>query len=101
MIRRPPRSTLFPYTTLFRSVIGPLWRLVGGSSLGEIRALDIAERDGETGAERRRDRGGVACEERDAVERLQIVANGIVDQSLGARRIAGVFVARMSGVSIR
>src|SRR5688572_31712855 len=24
MIRRPPRSTLFPYTTLFRSVIGPL-----------------------------------------------------------------------------
>src|SRR5260370_22941151 len=23
MIRRPPRSTLFPYTTLFRSSIGP------------------------------------------------------------------------------
>src|SRR3712207_7204325 len=23
MIRRPPRSTLFPYTTLFRSVIEP------------------------------------------------------------------------------
>src|SRR5437588_4485509 len=23
MIRRPPRSTLFPYTTLFRSLIGP------------------------------------------------------------------------------
>src|SRR3712207_6941690 len=23
MIRRPPRSTLFPYTTLFRSEIGP------------------------------------------------------------------------------
>src|SRR5260221_4304021 len=23
MIRRPPRSTLFPYTTLFRSVFGP------------------------------------------------------------------------------
>src|SRR5258707_6932984 len=23
MIRRPPRSTLFPYTTLFRSVNGP------------------------------------------------------------------------------
>src|SRR3712207_7388210 len=23
MIRRPPRSTLFPYTTLFRSVGGP------------------------------------------------------------------------------
>src|SRR3712207_7475028 len=24
MIRRPPRSTLFPYTTLFRSGCGPL-----------------------------------------------------------------------------
>src|SRR2546430_7472380 len=25
MIRRPPRSTLFPYTTLFRSL--PVWRV--------------------------------------------------------------------------
>src|SRR5258708_10677048 len=24
MIRRPPRSTLFPYTTLFRSLMGPV-----------------------------------------------------------------------------
>src|SRR5687768_17901123 len=24
MIRRPPRSTLFPYTTLFRSVVVPI-----------------------------------------------------------------------------
>src|SRR5258707_780278 len=24
MIRRPPRSTLFPYTTLFRSTVAPL-----------------------------------------------------------------------------
>src|SRR5258708_24877119 len=27
MIRRPPRSTLFPYTTLFRSKLKPLCRL--------------------------------------------------------------------------
>src|SRR2546430_7698624 len=27
MIRRPPRSTLFPYTTLFRSVLGQRLRL--------------------------------------------------------------------------
>src|SRR2546425_11569278 len=26
MIRRPPRSTLFPYTTLFRSPARPSWR---------------------------------------------------------------------------
>src|SRR5437764_9248401 len=25
MIRRPPRSTLFPYTTLFRSIIKAIW----------------------------------------------------------------------------
>src|SRR3712207_7251415 len=30
MIRRPPRSTLFPYTTLFRSPVRPL---VGGDDV--------------------------------------------------------------------
>src|SRR2546430_13057952 len=28
MIRRPPRSTLFPYTTLFRSLLEAGWRVV-------------------------------------------------------------------------
>src|ERR1035437_4067002 len=36
MIRRPPRSTLFPYTPLFRSVSCP-WRL--SASLGLLVAL--------------------------------------------------------------
>src|SRR3712207_8303590 len=27
MIRRPPRSTLFPYTTLFRSILGETFAL--------------------------------------------------------------------------
>src|SRR2546422_8039117 len=30
MIRRPPRSTLFPYTTLFRSGAGPRVRVAVG-----------------------------------------------------------------------
>src|SRR2546430_6460154 len=30
MIRRPPRSTLFPYTTLFRSVIAD-WKKIPGT----------------------------------------------------------------------
>src|SRR2546430_17267318 len=30
MIRRPPRSTLFPYTTLFRSLITDGWRISQG-----------------------------------------------------------------------
>src|SRR5436309_5798799 len=29
MIRRPPRSTLFPYTTLFRSLLASLRKSVG------------------------------------------------------------------------
>src|SRR6266567_9015317 len=37
MIRRPPRSTLFPYTTLFRSD-GELLHLVGGVAGLEVRA---------------------------------------------------------------
>src|SRR2546429_9564735 len=44
MIRRPPRSTLFPYTTLFRSVLGAdgedvdrLGRAVAQVHAGRIR----------------------------------------------------------------
>src|SRR2546426_6757227 len=34
MIRRPPRSTLFPYTTLFRSMTGHLLGGAGGLEAG-------------------------------------------------------------------
>src|SRR3712207_8569955 len=38
MIRRPPRSTLFPYTTLFRShVLGDPCSEVGGFAGGEAQ----------------------------------------------------------------
>src|SRR5437773_9117699 len=35
MIRRPPRSTLFPYTTLFRSL---RWRMIGPFRGGRVAA---------------------------------------------------------------
>src|SRR5256885_8788400 len=38
MIRRPPRSTLFPYTTLFRSASYP-WEVVRNSNSGEKEFL--------------------------------------------------------------
>src|SRR3712207_7091843 len=38
MIRRPPRSTLFPYTTLFRSPPQPIRQLPGGRTLLPRRA---------------------------------------------------------------
>src|SRR2546430_9528404 len=55
MIRRPPRSTLFPYTTLFRSrvdigdcfsrswnlVKGNFWRLVGATALISVISLGM------------------------------------------------------------
>src|SRR2546425_13352380 len=41
MIRRPPRSTLFPYTTLFRSDLEPRLAVVGG-----IDEVDGALHDG-------------------------------------------------------
>src|SRR2546427_8617624 len=63
MIRRPPRSTLFPYTTLFRSILpgragaevtimhdwaGPAWPLVGALAadlvIGPIFIHGIAAR---------------------------------------------------------
>src|SRR3712207_8546106 len=42
MIRRPPRSTLFPYTTLFRSRLG--LRLVVGPRFGVQSFLGIGHR---------------------------------------------------------
>src|SRR5687768_17777108 len=41
MIRRPPRSTLFPYTTLFRSQIN-------GCSACIYGGIDSAKKNGET-----------------------------------------------------
>src|SRR3712207_8300489 len=41
MIRRPPRSTLFPYTTLFRSVDDiEAWFAAAGSREQELRRVD-------------------------------------------------------------
>src|SRR5690349_22189814 len=46
MIRRPPRSTLFPYTTLFRSGGGPqLLQLVGADQ--RLRLLRLRQVNGD------------------------------------------------------
>src|SRR2546423_6514719 len=43
MIRRPPRSTLFPYTTLFRSLVLRPGRDVGEAGCGMRAAGVVAE----------------------------------------------------------
>src|SRR3712207_8899661 len=52
MTRQPPRSTLFPYTTLFRSVVGP-WQGQRGAE-PRVHHMVVARRDldaaGEVGA---------------------------------------------------
>src|SRR5436305_7437947 len=59
MILRPPRSTLFPYTTLFRSpvIAGDSFEMdaVGALRLSPLRrglAIDSTEKDGERSEER-------------------------------------------------
>src|SRR5690349_23336536 len=70
MLRRPPRSTLFPYTTLFRSVGGD-----GGERDGEIfdhgvaEDLSYAEKDA-LGADRSEEHTSELQSRRDLVCRL-------------------------------
>src|SRR3712207_7619926 len=74
MIRRPPRSTLFPYTTLFRSVVGRLPPRRGGGAGRQgrrhpVRARPSRVAEGEVlgdhrGARRRRHRVARAARDR-------------------------------------
>src|SRR2546426_9258452 len=56
MIRRPPRSTLFPYTTLFRS--GEVGGVIAGVGVAEGGDRDRAGGGAFGGADGRAGRGG-------------------------------------------
>src|SRR2546430_8375393 len=58
MIRRPPRSTLFPYTTLFRSAILVLF--IGGLKRGVLRSVAALAGD----VDEQHDFAFVGCERR-------------------------------------
>src|SRR3712207_7453060 len=70
MIRRPPRSTLFPYTTLFRSRDGAAAELgarhVAHAVVGDAAAAARADLDHAVGRARAVQRGG-----RGALEHLE------------------------------
>src|SRR3712207_6935228 len=51
MIRRPPRSTLFPYTTLFRSVGGFRRTLQGVAQGGPAGDAELGEQPVQMGAD--------------------------------------------------
>src|SRR3712207_8541618 len=47
MVRRPPRSTLFPYTTLFRSAaVDPAAPVAGPEDVEVVRVLELQQRLG-------------------------------------------------------
>src|ERR1039458_822844 len=49
MIRRPPRSTLFPYTTLFRSIPRDLWFQLADPEEQQDREQHDKQTEGNTG----------------------------------------------------
>src|SRR2546426_967610 len=56
MIRRPPRSTLFPYTTLFRSLVTAAIRVVeraGAIEEAEVRPFHVEAQGGDPALVRR------------------------------------------------
>src|SRR2546426_7046581 len=71
MIRRPPRSTLFPYTTLFRSAVH-LRRL--GQVRRAVAALDVVARGGERFARDARRVGAHVGDEADRALRAELDA---------------------------
>src|SRR5258707_4293206 len=78
MIRRPPRSTLFPYTTLFRSVVGVEVATHIGVHAGGLAAgrLDL----GRFAADAVHVGRGAAQVGDDAGEALDAVADGLEDR---------------------
>src|SRR5258707_8554767 len=77
MIRRPPRSTLFPYTTLFRSIDQ---RDLGAAEIGQPGGR--GERQAEPGM--------------DAVDDLDAELDGVLGRLSGARGVAaqGIEIGR-------
>src|SRR3712207_8020921 len=64
MIRRPPRSTLFPYTTLFRS-------LERGDRLRVVAGVEIRGADGEKHRLKLRRELGFVCRSEEHTSELQ------------------------------
>src|SRR3712207_9368596 len=81
MIRRPPRSTLFPYTTLFRSVADRLGRLETELPDRDLAHLDLAHLAG--------DRHGEPVDDLDVARDLVVgqLAAAELAQRLGRERV--------------
>src|SRR5256885_12021497 len=72
MIRRPPRSTLFPYTTLFRSIRVTTRLLERGRTPGSCRPRTC---------------GGVTCPDEPRLRRRQARAEHLVSRDRKSTRL--------------
>src|SRR2546422_6097658 len=79
MIRRPPRSTLFPYTTLFRSSCEAVARLAGCDSR---QVLPFSTGDHEAAARGAHRRGSARSEEHtsELQSRLHLVCRLLLEK---------------------
>src|SRR6266571_6039582 len=84
MIRRPPRSTLFPYTTLFRSTLRHFER---GGLIGR-RAREVAERRSEEHTSELQSHVNLVCRlllDKKKLNHLELDSAGIKREKRGIR----------------
>src|SRR2546430_11478158 len=94
MIRRPPRSTLFPYTTLFRSLFGPTAML--GTEANRVKPYLVALRREAAGQLRRGDRARPARSEEHTSElqsQSNLVCRLLLEKKITAPGLFAVTVA--------
>src|SRR5437870_9623402 len=74
MLRRPPRSTLFPYTTLFRSIYAYVTLMAGTEPTEELRKELVAWVRSEEHTSELQSRGHLVC--RLLLEKKKKIING-------------------------
>src|SRR2546422_1540773 len=92
MIRRPPRSTLFPYTTLFRSQTGDAQKVEQKALQAELTArsvVPLAECMGSPGAS--------ACADGNCLDAKRERDIGVGGRSLAVRAIAQIAIGLAHG----
>ena len=92
MIRRPPRSTLFPYTTLFRSLFGQI--VYGGERISTARYAIYRLEHVEFG-----DPAKASAEDRLGVEKVLLSRRGeemVIGWRQGLRKAAEVQINEKS-----
>src|SRR5256885_14530053 len=92
MIRRPPRSTLFPYTTLFRSLL----RLEEGLGLFQRDSLAAARHQRHAAAARQIACAGLVAQQRQVLRRGADEAQARIGTGLGKARVLAEKIGRAS-----